>query len=69
MIVRAHRFAPAIFFVAVLALLTVACGGAPAKSPAKATSNAWLRVLVDDTSDPELVIRPHDAAQDPVFGP
>ena len=59
-----------IFFLAALSLALVACGGSgPAKSPGKETSTAWLRALVDDTSDPELIIRPHDAAQDPVFGP
>lgn len=56
--------------VALFATLTAACGGAPAKAPvASEKSSAWLHVLVDDTSDPELRIRPHDAAQDAVFGP
>ncbi len=56
--------------LALVAMLVAACGGAPAKAPVSgAKSSAWLHVLVDDTSDPELLVRPREAAQDPVFGP
>ncbi|MEO7112109.1 MAG: hypothetical protein ABI183_16820 [Polyangiaceae bacterium] len=50
-------------------LFMSACGSAPPKSAAAEKSSAWFALLVDDTSDWQVKIRPRDLAQDPVFGP
>ena len=55
--------------VAISILCVSACGSAPPKSAASEKTSAWFPLLVDDTSDWQLKLRPRDLAQDPVFGP
>ena len=63
----------AVFLAAFVVLLTTS-SCAPKTTTAKPTTmptrtTAWLQVLIDDTSDPQIRVRPSAAAQDAVFGP
>jgi hypothetical protein len=55
--------------ISILSLGVLLACAPPPKAPPAATSNAWFAILVDDTSDWQVKLRPRDLAQDPVFGP
>ncbi len=62
----------AVFSLGIMMMLsTTSCASTP--RPKAATqptrTSAWLQVLIDDTSDPQIRIRPRAASQDAVFGP
>lgn len=50
-------------------LFLVACGSAPPKVVTPEKTSAWFPLIVDDTSDWQVKLRPRDLQSDPVFGP
>ncbi|MEO8875793.1 MAG: hypothetical protein ABI461_09420, partial [Polyangiaceae bacterium] len=58
-----------LIFTAICVFAFCGCGGPPAQAPHSEKGAAWYPLLVDDTSDWQLRIRPKDAVGDPVFGP
>lgn len=59
-----------LFLLFVALLLTTACASSPPPKPVVAAkTTAWRALLVDDTSDPQIRIRPRAASEDAVFGP
>ena len=59
-----------LIFTAISIFILSACGSsAPPKVATTEKSSAWFSILVDDSSDWQIRIRPRDLAQDPVFGP
>src|ERR1700690_2755123 len=58
----------ALFLLGFVVLLVTSCASPP-RAPAAEKSIAWFSILVDDSSDWQIKIRPRDLAQDPVFGP
>ena len=59
----------ALFLLGFVVLFMTSACASPPKAPAAEKSNAWFAILIDDSSDWQIRIRPRDLAQDPVFGP
>jgi len=55
-------------FLSTISLLLLCSCASPPKAPHAEKSAAWFSILIDDTSDWQIRVRPKDAAQDPVFG-
>ncbi len=53
----------------VISILSACGSSSPKKIAAPEKNDAWVSLLVDDTSDWQVKLRPHDLAEDPVFGP